>query len=180
MKNAIVKFYGEELITAKDDQGTEYVAMKPLCENLGMDWHPQRKRMLRDDVLKSTVVIMDSVGKDNKNRQMVFLPIEYLNGWLFGVDTSRLKDEAVKEKIIVYKKECFKVLHNYWSNKGQSTDDRFTKLETKFDKFIEEQSKSMNELAKSINNMATAIATNNNTTNVNMGKPFFSSKQRFK
>ena len=117
MKNGIVEFYGQSLITARSDEGVEYVAMKPLCENLGLDWMAQRKRIVRDEVLQGGMVMMDTpTGKYGNGgiQQMVFLPVELLNGWLFGIETSRLQDPAVKEKIIVYKKECFKVLHNYW------------------------------------------------------------------
>lgn len=164
MKNGIVEFYGQSLITARSDEGVEYVAMKPLVENLGLDWEGQRKRILRDEVLKGGMVIMEApTGKHGNGgiQQMVFLPVELLNGWLFGIETSRLQDSAVKEKIIVYKKECFKVLHNYWSNKSNSVEARLEKLEV-----------GLSSLASSIKEMAVAISKQSNTTNVITGSPF--------
>ena len=44
---------------------------------------------------------------------MVCLPIEYLNGWLFGIDVNRCKPE-IRETLIKYKKECYQALHDYW------------------------------------------------------------------
>ena len=164
MKNGIVEFYGQSLITARSDEGVEYVAMKPLVENLGLDWEGQRKRIIRDEVLKGGMVIMEApTGKHGNGgiQQMVFLPVELLNGWLFGIETSRLQDPAVKEKIIVYKKECFKVLHNYWSNKSNSVEARLEKLEV-----------GLSSLADSIKEMAVAISKQSNTTNVITGSPF--------
>jgi hypothetical protein len=164
MKNGIVEFYGQSLITARSDEGVEYVAMKPLVENLGLDWEGQRKRIIRDEVLKGGMVIMEApTGKHGNGgiQQMVFLPVELLNGWLFGIETSRLQDHAVKEKIIVYKKECFKVLHNYWSNKSNSVEARLEKLEV-----------GLSSLADSIKEMAVAISKQSNTTNVITGSPF--------
>ena len=164
MKNGIVEFYGQSLITARSDEGVEYVAMKPLVENLGLDWEGQRKRIVRDEVLKSCMVIMEVQAVKRGfggNQQMVFLPTEFLNGWLFGIETSRLKDEATKEKIIVYKKECFKVLHNYWLNKSNSVEARLEKLEV-----------GLSSLADSIKEMAVAISKQSNTTNVITGSPF--------
>jgi len=118
MQNDIVPFYGQNLMTAKDERdGKEFVAMKPLCDNLGLEWEPQRKRIQRDEVLSSTTSMMEVVARDGKNREMIFLPIEYLNGWLFGVDISRLKDQATRERMIVYKKECYSALHKHWNHR---------------------------------------------------------------
>lgn len=161
MKNGIVEFYGQSLITARSDEGVEYVAMRPLSDNLGLDWSAQRKRIIRDDVLKSTMVMMTTVAQDGKHREVLMIPSKYLNGWLFGIETSRLQDPAVKEKIIVYKKECFDVLHNYWSNKSNSVEARLEKLEV-----------GLSSLADSIKEMAVAISKQSNTTNVITGSPF--------
>lgn len=162
MKNAIVEFYGQQLITAKSDEGIEYVAMKPLCENLGLDWSAQRQRIIRDEVLKSSMVIITTVGKDNKSREMLMVPTEYLNGWLFGVDVSRLKDEAIKEKIIVYKKECYRVLHTHWSSKG----DRLDRLED----VVSGLAKGFESLSSSIKLLSEKVSS---TPNVVMSHPNF-------
>ena len=36
-----------------------------------------------------------------------------LNGWLFGVDANRVKDE-IRPKLIRYQEECFDVLHQHF------------------------------------------------------------------
>lgn len=163
MKNGVVKFYGQELITARDDEGTEYVAMKPLVENMGLDWRAQYKRILRDDVLNTCVVMMDTqLPNDIQRRQVVFMPIEYLNGWLFGIDTSRVENEAVREKIIVYKKECYKVLHNYWSNSGSDIESRLNKLEN----MVEMMSEGFKELSSAMREFSNVVAKQPNTTNI--------------
>ena len=48
------------------------------------------------------------------NQNMICLPIEYLNGWLFGIDINRCKPE-IRDTLIKYKKECYQALHDYWS-----------------------------------------------------------------
>jgi hypothetical protein len=40
---------------------------------------------------------------------MLCLPLDYLNGWLFGVNANRVKD-AVRDKLIRYQMECYRVL----------------------------------------------------------------------
>ena len=109
-----ISFNHQSLVTFKQN-GTHYTAMKPICENIGLDWKSQYSRMKRDDVLNSTMVIITTVAEDGKNREMLCLPIQYLNGWLFGIDTNRCKPE-IRDTLIKYKKECYQALHDYWFN----------------------------------------------------------------
>lgn len=106
-----IDFNGQSLITIEKD-GIAYTAIKPICENIGLHWRGQRERILREEVLSEGVRVIrtPSAGGD---QDMLCLPIEYLNGWLFGVDTKRVKPE-IKPALLMYKKECYKVLHDYW------------------------------------------------------------------
>ena len=58
------------------------------------------------------------------NYELTVLDYEYLNGWLFGISENRVKPEA-KELLIKYKRECFKVLNDYF-NKGVAVNARFS------------------------------------------------------
>ena len=107
-----ISFNNQSLITVEQN-GNHYVAMKPICENIGIDWRAQRQRIVRDEVLCSTVVIITTVAEDGKNREMLCLPIQYLNGWLFGIDINRCNPE-IRDTLIKYKKECYQALHDYW------------------------------------------------------------------
>ncbi|HET9222625.1 MAG TPA: phage antirepressor N-terminal domain-containing protein [Roseiflexaceae bacterium] len=40
---------------------------------------------------------------------MLCLPLDYLPGWLFGINAARVKPE-LKERIILYKRECYRRL----------------------------------------------------------------------
>ncbi|OOF42313.1 hypothetical protein BKK51_12965 [Rodentibacter trehalosifermentans] len=52
-----VQFHNQTLITFEQDN-LQYVAMKPICENIGLNWDGQRQRIQRDEVLNSTIVII--------------------------------------------------------------------------------------------------------------------------
>ncbi|HHF5780967.1 TPA: phage antirepressor N-terminal domain-containing protein [Haemophilus influenzae] len=121
-----VSFNNQSLITIEQN-GVHYVAMKPICENIGIQWESQYNRIRRDDVLNSVIFIMNMTGSDSKNYQMICLPIEYLNGWLFGIDINRCKPE-IRDTLIKYKKECYQALHDYWFNgkaeRKTTVDDR--------------------------------------------------------
>ena len=121
-----ISFNNQSLITVEQN-GNHYVAMKPICENIGIQWESQYNRIRRDDVLNSVIFIMNMTGSDRKNYQMICLPIEYLNGWLFGIDINRCKPE-IRNTLIKYKKECYQALHDYWFNgkaeRKTTVDDR--------------------------------------------------------
>lgn len=117
----IVNFHDQSLITLQKDN-VAYVAMKSVCDNIGLDWEAQRQRISRDEVLNSTACMIKAVATDGKMRELLCLPIHYLNGWLFGVDVNRVKENN-REKLITYKKECYQALHDYW-HKGVAVNER--------------------------------------------------------
>ncbi|HHT7758148.1 phage antirepressor N-terminal domain-containing protein [Pasteurella multocida] len=121
-----VQFHNQSLVTFEQD-GIYYTAMKPICENIGLDWAAQYSRINRDDVLSSIILMIRIVAEDGKNREMACLPIDYLNGWLFGIDVKRVKPE-IRDLLITYKKECYKALSDYWmkgkAERKTTTDER--------------------------------------------------------
>lgn len=114
MKNQIasVDFRGHTLTVITNNK-QRLVAMKPIVESIGLDWKSQYSRIQRHPVLKSTTVIMTTVAQDGKQRELLCLPLDYLNGWLFGVDVNRVREE-IRDTLIQYQRECYAVLAAYW------------------------------------------------------------------
>ena len=106
-----ISFNNQSLITVEQN-GNHYVAMKPICENIGLAWEPQVLRIKRDEVLSQGMIVM-IIPTNGGNQNMICLPIEYLNGWLFGIDINRCNPE-IRDTLIKYKKECYQALHDYW------------------------------------------------------------------
>ncbi|HHF4933639.1 TPA: phage antirepressor N-terminal domain-containing protein [Haemophilus influenzae] len=111
-----IQFNHQSLVTFEQN-GSHYTAMKPICENIGLCWDGQRQRIQRDEVLSEGAVII-TVPSNGGDQQMICLPIEYINGWLFGIDIKRCKPE-IRETLIMYKKECYQALYNYWNKPQQ-------------------------------------------------------------
>lgn len=65
---------------------------------------------MRDPVLKEEMKFV-RVTRTNLggNPEIICLPVEFLNGWLFGINASRVKSE-LKDKVIRYQRECYRVL----------------------------------------------------------------------
>ena len=53
-------------------------------------------------------------------QEMFCLPLEYLNGWLFGIDENRVAPE-VRDALVMYKREAYGALYNYFV-KGFAVD----------------------------------------------------------
>jgi len=123
-----LQFNRQSLITFEQN-GTYYTAMKPICENIGLAWESQLTRIKRDEVLSEGMIVMIT-PTNGGNQQMVCLPIEYINGWLFGIDIKRCKPE-IRETLIMYKKECYQALYNYW-HKNEPTPIALPEPEKKF------------------------------------------------
>ena len=108
-----ISFHGQTVpVFTQNNQ--HYAAMKPICENIGIDWKSQFSKIQRNPILNSTMVMMTIVAQDGKNREMLCLPIEYLNGWLFGIDVNRVKPE-IRDNLLRYQRECFKVLNAHFN-----------------------------------------------------------------
>lgn len=120
-----VVFYDDEItavLVKENDQQEIYVPLRPICDLLGIDWRSQYRRVRRDPVLSkylAGVVVMttpDPVSGGGGPQPTNCLPLDYLNGWLFGIDASRVKPE-VRERLVRYQEECYKVLANAFLNR---------------------------------------------------------------
>lgn len=119
---ATVAFHGTPLTVITHDS-QQLVAMKPIVEAIGLQWEAQYKRIQRHPVLKPAMSIMD-IPSAGGNQRTACLPIDYLNGWLFGVDVNRVREE-IRDTLIQYQRECYQVLSNYWQ-KGEAKPQRKT------------------------------------------------------
>ena len=89
------------------------MAVKPVCEALGIDHSGQIRELKEDPILGSVVDCTSTTGADGKQYEMVCIPLKYVFGWLFSISENRVKPEA-KEYVLKYKKECYDVLFNHF------------------------------------------------------------------
>lgn len=122
-----IDFHGRTLLATIQDN-VVYTALKPICENIGLSWNAQFERIKRDEVLAEGVRMIRTPTKGGF-QEVVCLPLTLLNGWLFGVDTNRVKAE-IRETLITYKRECYQALFDYWNN-GVAVNPRATKDDRK-------------------------------------------------
>ena len=78
-----INFNNQQLLTVEKD-GIKYVAVKPICENLGLDWDSQRTKIKNNHILNEGAVII-TFPSEGGPQQTTCLPIDMINGWLFTI-----------------------------------------------------------------------------------------------
>ena len=116
MKTEMIQFHGHDVVAIHEADGI-FIALRPIADAIGLTWSGQTERLKRDCVLSSTVRVIRTVAEDGKSREMVCLPLDMLNGWLFGVDANRVKPE-LKASVIAYQMECYRVLNAHFRGKA--------------------------------------------------------------
>lgn len=123
-----VKFYDDTLITLEKD-GEHYVAVRPIVENMGLEWSGQQKKLISTP--KFNCVDIYTVAQDGKTRKVLCIPVKKLNGWLFSINPEKVRAD-IRHIVEQYQEECFTVLHDYW-HKGVAVNERMV-VSTKADR----------------------------------------------
>ena len=103
-----VNFYGDAIpIAVVGDEA--FVPLRQLTDFMGLNWSGQYLRVQRHEILARHVRKVAMTAADGKQYETLCLALEYLPGWLFGVTTSRVREE-LRDKLVRYQEECFRVL----------------------------------------------------------------------
>ena len=119
---ARVPFHDIDILTIKEG-GEIYVAMKDVCDGIGIEWKRQLKKITAHPALGlASLICTPQVPGDNQQREILTLPIQYLSGWLMLINPAKVK-APIRESLFDYQRECFNALHNYWT-KGVAVNTR--------------------------------------------------------
>lgn len=113
------------------ENGEKRVAVKPICEALGVDFSAQLQRLKTDPILSSTVGIIPTVGGDGKDREMVTIPFKFVFGWLFLIDSRKVNEDA-RETVMRYQLECYNSLYKHFIELDEYLKFRNDMAEQKF------------------------------------------------
>ena len=121
-----VEFYEDQVTAVRLDSGEVFVPIRPICDNLGVTWSPQRRRINRDPVLSEEVTSV-TVTVTQQGREMICLPLKFIPGWLFGINANRVKPE-IRERLITYQRECYEVLAEAFQEGRLTAEPSFDEL----------------------------------------------------
>lgn len=130
-----VLFYDDEITAVLVEEGGQrevYISLRQLCDLLGVSYQGQIRRITDDPVLSKQVkgvniTFTPSGGRGGGSQTTTCLPVDYLNGWLFGINARRVKEE-VRERLILYQENCYKVLAEAFREGQLTTDTDFDDL----------------------------------------------------
>ncbi|MCB8988840.1 MAG: ORF6C domain-containing protein [Ardenticatenaceae bacterium] len=121
MEQKTVLFYDDEITAVRLADGRVMIPVRPLCDRLGVAWSPQLRRINRDAVLADEVQGVTVTVTPGGKQEMMCLPLDYISGWLFGINADRVKSE-IKDRLIRYQRECYKVLAEAFQDGRLTTD----------------------------------------------------------
>ncbi|MBK7179547.1 MAG: phage antirepressor N-terminal domain-containing protein [Candidatus Promineifilaceae bacterium] len=118
-----VEFYEDEITAVRLPDGRVFVPVRPLVESLGLSWSSQLQRIRRDSVLKSELlsVFVTNTESERGGRDVQCLPLDYISGFLFGINAERVRDD-LRERVIRYQRECYRVLAEAFTEGRLTTD----------------------------------------------------------
>jgi hypothetical protein len=121
--------FNEKEINLVFADGQWWVAVKPICEALGVNFEKQRERISRSKLLGQLPTKRGVVAADGKTREMLCLPEKYTYGWLASINSD-------SEELLEFQKECYDVLFNHFHGRFSALverlqiDERIAELET--------------------------------------------------
>jgi hypothetical protein len=115
-----LNFNGQNINVLSKD-GTTWVAIKPICEALKVNYDRQFKNLKNHPLLNQLYANQHTVAKDDKLREMVCLPEKFIYGWLFSINSD-------SEDFLKYQLECYDILFNHFHG---ATTHRLSLLQQK-------------------------------------------------
>ncbi|WP_319502572.1 phage antirepressor N-terminal domain-containing protein [uncultured Draconibacterium sp.] len=133
----VAKVNNTEILVVEN--GEKRIAIKPICEALGISHKPQIERLKNDPLIGSTVTLSMTVGADEKQREMVTIPFKFVFGWLFRIDSRNVKSEA-KQAVERYQLECYNALFNHFNGYAEYVEQKQQLIEQQLE--VVEEAKS--------------------------------------
>lgn len=105
-----VPFHGDTITAVETPDGV-MVAVKPICERLGLDWKSQHRRLKEDEMRwRGGHMTIPSAGGA---QETYCIPLTRLAAWLFSINANKVRDD-LREGLIRYQDEAADVLDRHF------------------------------------------------------------------
>jgi len=106
-------------------ENEKYVAIKPICKAIGVDFQKQLEKIKEDEILGQLYTLRGITGADGKLYKMGTIPLRYVFGWLFTINPNNVKPE-IKQNVINYKRECYDALFDTFTKRTSILKEKTT------------------------------------------------------
>jgi hypothetical protein len=113
-------------LAVSQNDGEHFVALKPLCEALGLEWKRQQKRTLANPQFSVGVHKGGNWSPDGKSYEMLCIPVRQVGMWLCTINANRV-NETSRPMLIAFQEQLQVVIHEHLM--GRVTIERFQQLE---------------------------------------------------
>jgi len=103
----LLEFKGKNIVYLSVD-GAYWIAIKPICEVLNIEYTRQFKNLKNDAILASELAKQPmQIPGDDQLREYICLPEEFIYGWIFSI-------RSESKELEQYKRECYHVLYQHF------------------------------------------------------------------
>ena len=88
-------------------EGVTYVAIKPICSALNVNYSAQLLRIKNDALLGSEYVVQHIQVANLQGRKYTCIPEKYIYGWIFSINSD-------SKELLKFKKECYDLLYTHF------------------------------------------------------------------
>ena len=105
-----VTFHGDTIFCI-DYQNQPFTPMKPIVQNMGLDWASQSVKLNANR--ERWGVVMIATPSEGGEQKMLSMPVRKLPAWLNSINPKKVRPE-LRAKIELYQAESDDALWNYW------------------------------------------------------------------
>lgn len=113
-KQVITTVNDIQIVAVTDESFNTLVPIKPICDAIGVAFERQFSKLKEHEILAPTVTLRVMVAADGKQREMVCLPLEFVYGWIFTINTKNVSKEA-HDSVLRYQLECYQALYTHFA-----------------------------------------------------------------
>ncbi len=120
----LVPFHGDTITCIETPEGI-FVAIKPICERLGISERVQRRKLMGDKRRwGADLMVLPSAGG---HQETCCIPLSKVSAWLFSISASKVNPE-LREAVEQYQDEASEVLDHHFRLRMAKQDARIAEL----------------------------------------------------
>lgn len=114
--NIVAIPFHETQIIALEEDDTQWVSLRHVCDSIGIDVENQRRKLKAKSW--ATAVMKTAVAEDGKQRELTMVDRKTFTMWLATIETSRVKDPGARHMIEQFQNEAADALDAYFHDGG--------------------------------------------------------------